>query len=195
MIVVLFGPPGSGKSTQAYFISRTLSLPHVSTGELLRAEVEKGSRLGREAAPIMETGALVPDELVVRVIEEKLRDKDARNGILLDGFPRTLPQAEALDAMLRRSGRRVDLILSLDVPDDVVVERILRRAADEGRTDDTPEVIKHRMRVYETETAPVLAYYQRAGTPVRRIDGVGSVEEVQRRIHQAIAGDPNGKAA
>jgi adenylate kinase len=195
MIVVLFGPPGSGKSTQAYFISRTLELPHVSTGELLRAEVEKGSRLGREAAPIMETGSLVPDELVVRVIEEKLRDKDARNGILLDGFPRTLPQAEALDAMLRRSGRRVDLILSLDVPDDVVVERILRRAADEGRVDDTPEVIKHRMRVYETETAPVLAYYQRSGTPVRRIDGVGSVEEVQRRIHQAIAGDPNGKAA
>jgi adenylate kinase len=186
MIAVLFGPPGSGKGTQSWFICKTFSLAHVSTGEMLRVEVEKESALGREVGPIMEAGDLVPDDLVIRVLEERLRHDDARKGVLLDGFPRTVPQAQALDTMLRRSGRMVDLVLCLDAPEDVLVDRVLRRSADEGRADDTPEVLRNRLQVYATETEPVLEYYKSTGARIRRVDGVGSIEEVQQRIRNAF---------
>jgi adenylate kinase len=186
-IVVIFGPPGSGKGTQSKFVSDTFGLAHVATGDMLRAEVQSGSALGREVAPIMERGELVPDELVARVIEERLRQPDARRGVLLDGFPRTVPQAQALDAMLRRGSRKVNVVLSLEVPESELVERILKRAAAEGRADDTPETVRRRMAVYAEETAPVMDHYAGSGARVLRIDGVGSIEDVQRRIHEAMA--------
>jgi adenylate kinase len=162
---------------------------------MLRAEVEKRSALGGEVGPIMESGDLVPDELVVRALEERLRHDDARSGVLLDGFPRTVPQAQALDAMLRRSGRMVDLVLCLEAPEDVLVDRVLRRSADEGRADDTPDVLRNRLQVYATETEPVLEYYKSTGTRIRRVDGVGSIEEVQQRIRNAFMNGTDGVAA
>ena len=197
-ISAIFGPPGSGKGTHAAWLAATLGVPHVSTGDLLRAEVTRGSELGREVEPIMTSGALVPDELVVRVIESRLREPDARRGILLDGFPRTLNQAQALDVMLARAGTEVGLVVALDVPRDVTVPRILHRAAEEHRSDDTAEVVGRRMEVYEHETAPVLEHYvARRGTAVRRIDGVGTIAEERVRIRAAVADPtqaPTGRA-
>lgn len=195
-IAVLFGPPGSGKGTQAGFITKTFNLAHVSTGDMLRGEVERQSELGREVQPIMEAGLLVPDDLVVRVIQHRLRQLDGHEGFLLDGFPRTLPQAMALDAMLQGQAQKVDTVLSLEVPRDIVVARILRRAAEENRPDDTPEAVETRMQVYENETAPVLDYYEHHTGRVLHIDGVGTIEEVQRRIVDAyLGGTGNGAAA
>ena len=193
LVAVIFGPPGSGKGTQAAAVAGELGIVHVSTGDMLRAEVARGSELGRAVEPIMASGALVSDDLIVRVIESRMRWSDAGGGILLDGFPRTLPQAEALDAMLERSGGRVGVVLFLDVPEDVLGERILRRAAEEGRSDDTPETVHRRMEVYESETAPVLEYYERRGVDVRRVDGVGTVEEVRVRLRDAVAGAAVGR--
>ena len=187
-VAAIFGPPGSGKGTHAAWLAATLGVLHVSTGDLLRAEVARGSKLGREVEPIMTAGSLVPDELVVRVIESRLGEPAARRGILLDGFPRTLNQAQALDEMLARSGTEVGLVVALDVPAEVTVPRILHRAAEEHRSDDTPEVVGRRLEVYEHETAPVLGHYiAREGTDVRRIDGVGTVDEVRARIRAAVA--------
>lgn len=188
VIVVILGPPGSGKGTQAEPLCADFGLVHVSTGDLLRAEVRQGTPLGRLVEPIIRSGALVPDDLVVRVIEQRLRRPDARRGALLDGFPRTLPQAEALDAMLARDGRSVDLVIWLDVPLELVRERILRRAREENRPDDTPEAVERRLQVYLDETAPLLEYYRRPGSPttVLTVDGVGTVDEVRQRLRRAV---------
>lgn len=186
MITILFGPPGGGKGTQAHFITERFGLPHVSTGEMLRNEASKGSPLGNEVAPIMAAGDLVPDELVVRVIESRLAEPDAKLGVLLDGFPRTLPQAEALDAMLRRVGKQIDLVLHLDVPEAVLIERLLRRAGEEGRADDNLETIQNRLDVYSRDTAPVLDYYDQSGVHVSRVDGDADVAEVTRRLYDAL---------
>jgi adenylate kinase len=187
-VVVMFGPPGSGKGTQAAWVAEQLGIPHASTGDLLRLEVSRGSELGQLVEPIMNAGELVPDDLVVRVIESRMREPDARRGILLDGFPRTVPQAEALDHMLARTGGRVSVVLFLDVPEDVLMERILRRAEEEGRGDDTPETVHTRMEVYERETAPVIDYYEKRGTEVRHVDGVGTIDEVRARLRKAVTG-------
>ena len=186
MITILFGPPGGGKGTQAAHISERLGLPHVSTGEMLRVEAARGTSLGNEVAPIMAEGNLVPDELVVRVIESRLAEPDAGNGVLLDGFPRTVPQAEALDAMLRRGSKQVDLVLCLAVPQSVLVARLLGRAREEGRADDNLETIQKRLDVYHHETAPVLDYYRGAGVHIATVDGDGDVPEVTRRIYDAL---------
>jgi adenylate kinase len=186
--VVVFGPPGSGKGTQAAWLAEHLGIAHVSTGDLLRVEVAEGTELGRQVEPIMASGELVPDELIVRVIELRMRQPDARKGILLDGFPRTLAQATTLDGMLSRAGGGVSAILFLDVPEDELVKRILRRAEEEGRSDDTPETVHTRMEVYERETAPVLDYYRERGAAVRRVDGVGPVDEVRARLRDAVDG-------
>ena len=189
-VAVMFGPPGSGKGTQAAWVAEQLAIAHVSTGDLLRAEVAEGTELGCLVEPIMTSGELVPDDLIVRVIESRMRQPDARRGILLDGFPRTLPQAEALDRMLARTGGGVSVVLSLDVPEEELVKRILRRAEEEGRSDDTPETVHTRMQVYERETAPVLEFYELRGTDVRQVDGVGTVDEVAARLREAVAGLP-----
>ena len=187
MIVVFFGPPGSGKGTQAQRVAARVGLPHVATGEILRREAATGSELGREVQPLMDRGALVPDDLVVRVIESRLRAPDARRGVLLDGFPRTLAQAAALDAMLRRRSRRVDTVVSLRVPDDVLRQRMRVRAAAEGRGDDTPETFEKRLEVYRLETAPVLDHYRATGARIADIDGVGTIDEVTARVITAFA--------
>lgn len=192
MIVVLFGPPGSGKGTQAQTVASRLGVPHVATGDILRAEVASGSELGREAEPIMRSGHLVSDDLMVRIIEQRLRQPDARNGALLDGFPRTVPQAQALDAMLTRGGRAVGVVLALRVGDDELRRRVQHRAEVEGRTDDTMTAFDERLRTYASETAPVLDYYRSRGTRIAEVDGVGGVDEVTERITAALAPDGAG---
>ena len=186
MIVILFGAPGSGKGTQAERVAATTGTPHVSTGAILRAEVARGSALGREAQPIMESGALVPDDLMVRIIESRLAEPDATGGVILDGFPRTVPQAEALDLMLGRNGREVGLVLSLEVDPDLIRERILRRAAIDGRSDDNPEALAARMRVYQRDTEPVVDHYVRAGTRIERIDGSPPIDLVTAEIVKVL---------
>jgi len=192
VILVLFGPPGSGKGTQAVRIAEMTATPHVSTGAILRDEVGRGSDLGREAKPIMESGALVPDDLMVRIIEKRLAEPDAERGVVLDGFPRTVPQAEALDSMLQRNAREVAMVLYLDVPVEVVRERILRRAAMEGRGDDTADAFTERMRVYERETAPVVDHYRAIGVAIQRVDGSPPIDEVTAHIQEILAGSVAG---
>jgi adenylate kinase len=187
MIVVIFGAPGSGKGTQAERIAVTTGTPHVSTGAILRAEVARDSALGREAQPIMESGALVPDDLMVRIIESRLGEPDAERGVILDGFPRTVPQAEALDRMLGRNGREVGLILYLEVDPELIRERILRRAAIDGRSDDNPDALAARMRVYQRDTEPVVAHYRAAGTRIERIDGSPPIDRVTEEILAVLA--------
>ncbi len=186
MIVILFGAPGSGKGTQAERVAATTGTPHVSTGAILRAEVARGSALGREAQPIMESGALVPDDLMVRIIESRLAEPDATGGVILDGFPRTVPQAEALDRMLGRNGREVGLVLYLEVDPELIRERILRRAAIDGRSDDNPEALAARMRVYQRDTQPVVDHYVRAGTRIERIDGAPPIDLVTAQILKVL---------
>src|SRR5512140_3573106 len=146
--IVFFGPPGSGKGTQASRLAATLGIPQISTGDLLRAHVKDRTELGAIAKPIMESGALVPDELVTRMLGQRLEEPDAKGGALFDGYPRTLAQADALDALLGRMGRKVDAVLFIDVPDEPIVVRLVKRATLEGRADDTPDTIRERLRVY-----------------------------------------------
>jgi adenylate kinase len=187
MITILFGPPGSGKGTQAAYITKRYDLQHVSTGDMLREEAAKGTALGNEVAPIMASGNLVPDDLIVRVIESRLRDADARSGILLDGFPRTVAQAEALDEMLARSGKKVDLVLFLDVPDDKLIQRLLGRAQQEGREDDNLETIENRLDVYHRDTAPVLDHYRaKPGTAIEVVDGDAPILDVAARVRDTV---------
>ena len=189
MIIVLFGPPGSGKGTQAQRVAARADVPHVATGDMLRAEVAKGSALGREAEPIMQSGKLVSDDLIVRIIESRLSEPDATNGALLDGFPRTVPQSQALDSMLQRRGRGVDIVVALQVRDDELRRRVLQRAEIEGRADDTAEAFDQRLRTYREETEPVLGHYRRLGTRVAEIDGVGEIDDVTERISAALTTD------
>jgi adenylate kinase len=184
MIAVMFGPPGSGKGTQAGRIEREFSMSHLSTGEILRSEVAHGSAVGKEAARIMAAGDLVPDDLIDRIVESRLSRIDPASNVLLDGFPRTTEQAKALEAML--APRNVDFVVSLDVPEAELIDRLLHRAAVEGRADDTRDAIMERMREYHTRTAAVLDHYRRCGVPVAEVDGVGDVEAVFDRVRQAI---------
>lgn len=196
MITILFGPPGCGKGTQAAIISERFSLPHVSTGEMLRDEVAAGSDLGEEVAPIMKDGGLIPDTAMVRVIERRLAQPDAAGGVLLDGFPRTVPQAKELDDMLEKSGREIGVVLFFDVPEAELQKRIAHRAEIDHRADDTPEAFVKRMREYEAKTAPVVDYYQERGTRVEYVNGNAPIAAVTDSI-LAIYGDqsPRGEAA
>lgn len=182
MIAILFGPPGSGKGTQAAIISERFGLPHISTGQMLRDEVEAGTELGREVGPIMATGGLVPDQTMVRVIEHRLAQPDARDGVLLDGFPRTVPQARELDEMLERTGREIGVVLFFDVPEAELVRRIAHRAELDHRADDTPEAFIERMREYEAKTAPVIGYYEDRGTRVEYVNGNAPIDAVTDSI-------------
>jgi adenylate kinase len=182
MITVLFGPPGSGKGTQAAIISERYGLPHISTGQMLRDEVEADSELGREVAPIMRSGGLIPDDTMVRVIEHRLSQPDAEPGVLLDGFPRTVPQAEELDAMLERTGREIGVVLFFDVPESELSKRIAHRAEVDHRADDTPEAFIQRMREYEAKTAPVVGYYEGRGTRLEYVNGNAPIETVTDSI-------------
>jgi adenylate kinase len=186
VIALMFGPPGSGKGTQASRVAVQLGVPHVAAGDMLRSEVARDTALGREAKPIMDSGGLVPDDLVVRMIDGRLNEPDAKLGVLLDGFPRTVPQAITLDAMLAGRREMVANVISLEVPDDELKTRILKRATIEGRSDDTAEGLAQRLTVYRQDTAPVLEHYRAEGTRIEAIDGVGDIDAITERIMQSL---------
>jgi len=184
LIALIFGPPGSGKGTQAARIEQEFGLTHLSTGDILRAEAKRGGELGREAAK-MARGELVPDDLVDRIVESRLRQEGAGD-VLLDGFPRTLEQARVLDTILESEGRAVELVLALEVPEEELVRRLLHRAEVENRVDDTPEAIGERLQEYRELTMPVLDHYRGLGVRVEEIDAHGTVDEVAARITNAL---------
>lgn len=212
MIIILLGPPGAGKGTHAGAISEKYSIPHISTGDIFRANLKEGTPLGLEAKKYMDAGALVPDELVVRIVGDRLNASDAAGGALLDGFPRTVAQAEALSDYLSQTGRQVDCCLCLEVPDAVLVARLAgRRMCREcgagfhvefspppadgrcnqcggeiyQRDDDMEATIQNRLKVYHEQTSPLVAWYKERGL-LRAIDGQGPVEEIKGRIFAAL---------
>ena len=183
MRALILGPQGSGKGTQAKLIASAHSVPHVATGDILRAAVAEGTELGRRVQPILERGDLVPDELMVGLIRDRLAEED---GFVLDGFPRTIPQAEALDVMLDEIGKPLDAVLLLEVSDEVALERMLGRREEEGRSDDSPEVVRNRLRLYHELTEPVVQRYRERGLLVA-VDGERTVDEVAEEIGDALA--------
>jgi adenylate kinase len=184
--VLLFGPQGSGKGTQAKRIAAEHGIRHISTGDMFRAAIAKQTPLGRQVEPILASGELVPDDLTVSLIRERLGEPDAEPGFILDGFPRNLAQAEALDALLAELGRPLSAALELLVSDDVALERMQKRAAEEGRADDTPDAIARRLEIYHRETAPLSEHYRATGCLVG-VDGAGTIDEVWARIQDALA--------
>jgi adenylate kinase len=183
--LLLLGPPGAGKGTQAHRLVDRLGIPQISTGDMLRAAVAAGTEVGRKAKAIMERGDLVPDEIVIGVAEERLGQDDARRGFVLDGFPRTDAQAEALDALLTRLGTPLERCIALWVDEEEIVRRLLRRATIEGRSDDNEQAIRHRIQVYHQQTAPLIAHYEAQGV-LRRVDGDGGMDEIANRIEEAL---------
>jgi adenylate kinase len=213
--VILLGGPGAGKGTQAERIVADFKLPHISTGEMLRASVAKGTRMGLEAQKYMESGALVPDEVVIGVVRERLAEPDAADGFLLDGFPRTIPQAEQLDAMLAEAGRAVTHVVLIDVPADELVQRIAGRRSCAGcgklynvtfdppkadgvcdvcgrelvqRADDNEDTVRNRIGVYEDQTAPLIGYYTQRGVLESALGGGKLPDEVYAQVQQILAG-------
>ena len=183
--LLILGPQGAGKGTQAKRIAEEYGVPHIATGDILRAAIAQGTELGLRVKPIVESGRLVSDELMVDLIRERLAAEDTDAGFVLDGFPRTLAQAEALDTMMGGIGRTFAAVLALQVPDEIARERMLGRAQKEGRTDDTPEAIDRRLELYHRETEPLLEYYRTRGRFVP-IHGDRTEGEVFAEIQQAI---------
>ena len=205
MRLILVGPPGAGKGTQAKRLVQRLGVPHISTGDMLRAAVKAGTELGQKADAIMKAGDLVPDELVIGLVQERIRAPDAQQGFMLDGFPRTQPQAAALDEALKQADVKLDAVVLIDVADEVIEERITGRRSDpvtgqiyhlkynpppEGlevvqRADDTAEACKERLTKYHRDTAPIVPYYEQRGL-LKRVDGLASPDEVTQRLMTAI---------
>jgi adenylate kinase len=185
--IIFFGPPGAGKGTQAAILRDEHGLAHLSTGDMLRAAVAAGTEVGRKAKALMDEGKLVPDEIIIKVVADRIEEPDCASGFILDGFPRTLPQAQALDHMLADKGKRLDAVLEVRVPDAVLVGRIEKRAAETGgaRADDNPDTLRRRLVVYHEQTAPVLPYYEQAGL-LKVIDGNRAVDEVTAAIRAAL---------
>jgi adenylate kinase len=192
--LLVLGPQGSGKGTQAARLSADHGIPHVSTGEMFRSAIAAGTELGRRVEPILAAGELVPDELTVALIRERLSQPDAADGFVLDGFPRTLAQAEELDAMLVEIGRALDAVLFFDLPDAVALDRLLARADAEGRHDDRPEAIERRLEIYHEHTAPVVERYRATGKLVP-LHAARSVGEVAAEIGAALELLGEGAAA
>jgi adenylate kinase len=205
--LILLGAPASGKGTQAAVLTEKFGVPKISTGDMLRAALKEGTPLGKEAAAFMSAGKLVPDSVVIGLVEERLKEADAQRGFILDGFPRTVPQAEALDALLKRLGTGLDFIVQIDVPRELLMERATLRRTDkrtgqiyhlkysppppdaelEHRADDQEETVKKRLDAYDAQTAALLPHYDELGV-LRRVDGVGSPKEVTTRMLSQIAG-------
>ena len=186
MRIVLLGPPGAGKGTQAVMLAQQAKIPHISTGDILRNAVAAQSALGKKAKSFMDSGSLVPDTLVIDLIRERFAEADCANGFLLDGFPRTVDQAKALTVMLNEIKQPLTHVIEVVVPEAVIVDRIKKRGeSGSGRSDDTEEVAKKRYQVYLQQTAPVTAYYKTLG-PIRQVDGVGAIDEVKTRLINSL---------
>jgi len=179
------GPPGAGKGTQAVNIAKTLHIPHISTGDIYRENMKNETPLGLEAKVFYDKGMYVPDEITNRIVEDRLTWDDAKNGFLLDGYPRTIDQVNFLDQILSKKSQKIEKVLELTIDIPVVVERLLKRAQEQGRIDDTKEVITKRLEVYANSTAPLLAEYKNRGILVQ-VDGMGSVSEVEEKINSAL---------
>ena len=183
--VLLLGPQGAGKGTQGKLISAEHGIPHIATGDILRGAMAVGSELGRKVKPIYDAGGLVPDDIMIELIRERLGDDDAAEGFVLDGFPRTAVQAAALDEMLDEIGRPLRVVLEFQLPEEVSIERLTRRAGDEGRADDTPDAIRRRLALYHDQTEPLIEHYRSRGALVG-IPANKTVEAVFADIQQAL---------
>lgn len=184
--MLIIGPPGAGKGTQAVRISEKLGIPAISTGDIFRANIKGLTALGQEAKRYIEAGDLVPDSVTNRMVRDRLAETDTADGFLLDGYPRNAAQVDELDAILSELDQELDIVLKLTADRDELVQRLLGRAKKEGRSDDTEQVIRHRLDVYEAETAVVVELYDRRGI-VREVDGLGTVDAVTERIVAALA--------
>ncbi|MEX0845980.1 MAG: adenylate kinase [Balneolaceae bacterium] len=184
MNIILFGPPGAGKGTQAKLIQNEFNIPHLSTGEIFRSAIKNKTPLGVEVKSILDRGELVPDKTVVDLVADELRKQKYQGGYILDGFPRTVAQAESFDALLEENDEELNAFIQLSVPEEELIKRILSRG--EGRTDDTEENIKTRLKVYEEETKPVMKHYQQQGK-VQQIDGTGSIDDIFGRIKKVLS--------
>ena len=187
MKLILFGPPGAGKGTQAARIEARYNLAHLSTGDMLRAAVRAGTPIGLQAKEIMDAGRLVPDDVTVSVVRDRIEHDDCHDGFVLDGFPRTLSQAQALDATLQAKATKVDAVLFMDVDDDVLVERIQKRAAETGgaRADDNETTLRSRLAVYREHTKPVLPFYESKGI-VHHVDGMAPIDAVSATLFKLL---------
>jgi len=189
MNIILLGPPGAGKGTQAQVLVEERGLVQLSTGDMLRAAVASDSGLGQEAKAVMDAGKLMPDEIMVQIISDRISEQDCANGFILDGFPRTTAQAEALDKMLEEKGLPLDRVIEISVDDTILIDRINARVAQtpeaERRDDDNAETLKHRLEVYHEQTAPILPYYEGRGM-LKKVDGMKSIEEVSKQIGAII---------
>ncbi len=212
MNLILLGPPGAGKGTQAKMLMDKYDIPQISTGDILRAAVKDGTEMGRQAKEYMDAGKLVPDEVIIGIVKDRLKEDDCQNGYMLDGFPRTVPQAEALDAMLKEMDSKIDHVISIEVPDEELIERLTGRRTcrecgsgfhlkfdppkTEGvcdkcggelyqRDDDNVETVTNRLKVYKDQTQPLIDYYQGQGL-IRPIDGMGGIKEIFERIVEVL---------
>ena len=188
MNILLLGPQGAGKGTQGKLISAEYGIPHIATGDILRAAMAEGTELGRKIRPIYDAGGLAPDDIMIELIRERLSADDAANGFVLDGFPRTAVQAEALDEMLDEIGRPLSVVLEFQLPEEVSIDRLTRRAGEEGRADDTPDSIRRRLRLYHEQTEPLIEHYRARGNLVgipadRPVEEV--FEDIQRTLENA----------
>ena len=186
MRLVLVGPPGAGKGTQAQIVATQLSIPHISTGDIFRANVAGGTELGLQAQQFMNAGELVPDSVTNAMVADRLAQPDAQAGFLLDGYPRNREQAIVLEGLLAEGDIALDAVVELDVDNESVIARLLDRAVKDGRADDTEEVIRRRLDVYSEQTEPLVGYYREHGL-LRSVDGVGSIEDITIRIVAALA--------
>jgi len=181
MNLILLGPPGAGKGTQGHRLSARYNIPEISTGDILRAAVHQETPLGLEAKGYMDCGALVPDEIIIGIVRERLAQDDTNHGFILDGFPRTLAQAEALTQLSREQNRPIEHVISIEIPVEELLQRLTGRRQLEGRHDDTDEAIRHRLEVYQRETAPLIDYYRQQDL-LRCIVGVGTIDDISQRI-------------
>jgi adenylate kinase len=187
MRLIILGPPGAGKGTQAARLAERHGIPAISTGDIFRSNIKDGTELGRQVQALLASGAYVPDEITNAIVRDRLQQPDAARGFLLDGYPRTKAQVAELDSMLEAQGHRIDAVLELTADVDEVVQRLMKRAETEGRVDDTEDVIRHRQEVYVTETAPLADLYREHGV-LRQVNGMGDVDEVAARLEAALVG-------
>ncbi|MBV6492866.1 MAG: adenylate kinase [Turneriella sp.] len=185
MQLIFLGPPGAGKGTQAKIFLERAGIVQISTGDILRASVSKGTPLGLKAKSFMDQGALVPDDVVIGIIEQRIQEEDCKKGFILDGFPRTLEQAKALDEILAKRNIKMEHVINFNVPDEELIKRLLGRASQEGRSDDNPESIKNRLQIFKDKTQPLINYYEEKKI-LRHVDGVGTTDEIAERVKAVV---------